>query len=974
MKLRVRLLPPWRFFAMAWLAGTILLSASCGGGSAGGGVTGGSGAPPPPDIPSLTAISPTSATAQSSAVGLTLQGSNFENGAVVQWNGTAIPTSWVSSNLMTAAIPASDITSAGSAKVTVANLSANGGISNAQTFTITSSLASTTWVTALTGITAPQDVVWDAAHGVLYASIGSADTDAPNTIVAINPVAGTTVKAIAAGNNPDLLSISSDSSYLWAGLDGDGAVQRFVLPGLTKDISIPLPSGPNNVPQQAVSLEAAPVNPHTVAVVSGHWFYSPVGEGVYVFDDATQRPTSIPGWGPMGGGPMIDWIQWGANDSTIYGNQYTTGDAGGVATLSVNSSGVSFSSYNGGQIGPGFSRFESATGLLYDIGSYYFGWTFNPLDGSLVGRFALPELGSEACTTDSALDRYYCVEPHILGGDVFLFELWVFDLHSYVLLDRVYFGTSAGLPLTSVTGQPTHLVRWGNAGLALTTITAPYLGNGGLFLIDGAAVNPAAAPDGSIGVPTRSYPWVSSLTPQSATKGSGDVTVTINGNHFTQDSSACLNCNYLQFQFLPTNYVNSQQLSITIPASSLAASGTLGINVFDSGTNLFSTDSLSFTVTTPSTGSTKVTPINLTGYSMAWDSHGGLLYVGTAFDDGAYPNSIVAVDPEAGAIVNTQGVSPDPDLLSVSANGQYLYAAFAGATTMTQLQLPGLGSPLTWTLRNSSSSEVYFAGDMRAAPMSPHTTAVDLFDTESSPEELGGVVIYDDNAVRPNFVNGWGPGPAPPTIYDTLAWSSSDQILTAACTILGCLSNTPESPLYQFQVTQSGAAFVAAGTPTFTLSRIHSDFGTGLIYSEDGTVADPNTLQVVGNYNAAGLIAPDSSLNRMFILGQTAAQANTHNFTIDSFDEKAYTPVSSITIENIAGSPIEFVRYGNSGLAVLTINAGSGSQGMLYLIQDTTFVSDATSADYPLLRPKELVAQRWKRISKADILKMTQAK
>ena len=90
MKPRIGLLRLWHSLATASLAGTILLSASCGGGNAGGGGTGGGGAPPP-DIPSLTAISPPSATAQSSAVGLTLQGSNFGNDAIVQWNGATIP-------------------------------------------------------------------------------------------------------------------------------------------------------------------------------------------------------------------------------------------------------------------------------------------------------------------------------------------------------------------------------------------------------------------------------------------------------------------------------------------------------------------------------------------------------------------------------------------------------------------------------------------------------------------------------------------------------------------------------------------------------------------------------------------------------------------------------------------------------------------------------------------------------------------
>ncbi len=348
---------------------------------------------------------------------------------------------------------------------------------------------------------------------------------------------------------------------------------------------------------------------------------------------------------------------------------------------------------------------------------------------------------------------------------------------------------------------------------------------------------------------------------------------------------------------------------------------------------------------------------------MAWDASSGLLYVGTAEFDGAYPNSIVAIDGKTGSIVKTQIVGSNPDLLSVSANGQYLYAAYAGATDMTQLQLPGLGSPLTWALNNPGSSAVYWAGDLRAAPQSPHTTAVTLFNLRSTPVETGGVVVYDDNVKRLNFVPGWG---GSQNVYDTLAWGASDQILTGAPTT---------GPLSEFQVSQSGAALLATGTASFNKGELHSDFGTGLIYSDDGKVADPRTQAIVGSYNASGLVAPDSSLNRVFILGQTQAQTNTNNFTIVSFDEKAYTVVSSITLQNLLGSPIELVRWGNSGLAVLTMNqGGGGSQGMLYLVQDTTFVSNAQKAVSSLSGPQELVQQHWERISKADIVKMVQAR
>jgi hypothetical protein len=100
-------------------------------------------------------------------------------------------------------------------------------------------------------------------------------------------------------------------------------------------------------------------------------------------------------------------------------------------------------------------------------------------------------------------------------------------------------------------------------------------------------------------------------------------------------------------------------------------------------------------------------------------------------------------------------------------------------------------------------------------------------------------------------------------------------------------------------------------------------------------------------------------LDRVFILGQTAAQANTSNYTIESFDEKAYNPVSSITLNNLMGSPIQLVRWGTAGLAVLTFrDPNNNMPGMLYLIQDTTFVSSSRADVSELSKPHELVKQR----------------
>jgi IPT/TIG domain len=71
--------------------------------------------------PTLTLISPSTATSGSPAFILNLTGTNFNAASQVQWNGSARPTTFISAAQLTAAIPASDIVAPGVAQVTVFN-------------------------------------------------------------------------------------------------------------------------------------------------------------------------------------------------------------------------------------------------------------------------------------------------------------------------------------------------------------------------------------------------------------------------------------------------------------------------------------------------------------------------------------------------------------------------------------------------------------------------------------------------------------------------------------------------------------------------------------------------------------------------------------------------------------------------------------------------------------------------------------
>jgi hypothetical protein len=74
-----------------------------------------------PATPSVTSLSPSSATAGAAGLSLTVNGNDFSSNAVVVWDGSPLTTSFVNSKQLTAAISATQIAQPDTAVVYVYN-------------------------------------------------------------------------------------------------------------------------------------------------------------------------------------------------------------------------------------------------------------------------------------------------------------------------------------------------------------------------------------------------------------------------------------------------------------------------------------------------------------------------------------------------------------------------------------------------------------------------------------------------------------------------------------------------------------------------------------------------------------------------------------------------------------------------------------------------------------------------------------
>ena len=86
--------------------------------------------------PTLTALSKTSVVAPGAAFTLTVTGTKFVTTSKIVWKGVALATKFISGTSLSAAIPATDLASAGTVAVTVDNPAPAGGVTLAKTFTI----------------------------------------------------------------------------------------------------------------------------------------------------------------------------------------------------------------------------------------------------------------------------------------------------------------------------------------------------------------------------------------------------------------------------------------------------------------------------------------------------------------------------------------------------------------------------------------------------------------------------------------------------------------------------------------------------------------------------------------------------------------------------------------------------------------------------------------------------------------------
>ncbi|MGE5624945.1 MAG: IPT/TIG domain-containing protein [Bacillota bacterium] len=438
-------------------------------------------------VPVVSGFSPDHVDAGGADFTLKVLGSEFVPGATVQWNGNALTTTYVSGSELDAQVPAADIAAPQTVAVSAINPHPNQGPGSSLSYAVGYQFTTLTQ-------TAKHEV-WDPVNQVIYLSVPSTAPAGqhPGSILVLDPSTASVVNDMSVSGDPNVLALSGDSSYLYAGLDtlSPPVVQRFTLPGIAPDISFSLGSAsfPFSGNYSALDIQVAPGAPHTVAVsrgLLGSGSIESVG-GVTIFDDGTPRPAHANGVddaNPLFG--FYDSLQWGADDTALY--SVNTEDSGwDFYVVSVSPTGAALTQDYPG-VGDGYStsiHYDASTDLVYtdlgvvidphtgtDIGS------FVPTDGCKNSFGGFATLGV-VVSVDSANNKLFmaCIQPQSYTNILYVES---FDLTTHAHINTI--------TLPAFDGYPRRLIRWGANGLAIL-MGPDFMTPEGLILVHGQFVN-----------------------------------------------------------------------------------------------------------------------------------------------------------------------------------------------------------------------------------------------------------------------------------------------------------------------------------------------------------------------------------------------------------------------------------------------------------------------------------------------------
>jgi uncharacterized repeat protein (TIGR01451 family) len=869
----------------------VIFSIACGGGAVGSP----SPAPASNPAPSIGSLTPANTIVGNVGLGMTVSGSGFISSSIVKWNGSDRATTFVSSTQLTAAITQADIASAGTAQVTVTNPAPGGGVSIAAAFVINNPSAVVTSLApsiATLGGSAFTLVV-NGSGFVPLSTVRWNGTDHATTFVGGTQLTAAITQADLGSAGTAQVTVNNPapgggtSSAATFAINNPSPVVTGVSPSIitTSNAGTVLSiTGAGFLPSTAITWNGSN---RTTTFVSGTQLQTTILASDVGSVGAAQIGAVNPAPGGGAASAISVPIQYGSPSMTSLSPSAAT-FGGSAFTLVVNGSGfvpASIVRWNGADR---VTTFVGSTTIKAAIGAAEIAAVgaanvsvYTPAPGGGTASTLTFSISAAPVPTVSTV---FPSSSYVGAGDT---AITVFGT-GFVVASTIQWN-GADLTTSFISGTQVRatvpsadLVSVGSNSIKVNNPSGGGLSNSISFSV---LPNPT--------------PTISVISPNSAPIGSANLTLTVNGSGFTNTS--VVRWTGLSTTDLPTQYVNGSRLTATVPNTALQTFGTFSVNVFTPAPGGGSSSSLPFS-----------TYLSIPNKDLVYNPVDALLYISVPSSAGAtLGNSVVSVDPATGVIGTPIWVGSEPGKLALSDDGTALWVALDGASSVRKVSLTlHAATNVQFYLRGDSHTGLGSVTDLAVLPGSPNSVAVAY---------SGVVSVWDGTVKRTNTGGG---------LYSNgyLAFGTSASKLYAA-----------GSNYAIYTVDGTG---IASTSSTATSSYTNAlRFDSGRVYLTSGAVLDANTGTLVGTFASSGPVAPDSTVNRAFVLNGSGGFGSYDRIT--AFDIGTFVSTGTTAVAGISSSitPTALVRWGQDGLAFRT-------DSQLFIIR-SSLVRDlsATKAD-----------------------------
>ena len=551
-------------------------------------------------VPALTSISPNSAATGSPGIMLTLTGANFVPGAIVQWNGNNRVTTFRDGAQLTAQIPNTDLTTAGTATVGVVNPAPGGGQSNTLNFTI----ASPSPIPRITTIS--PDAIQAGSAGFILTVNGSGFANSSVVRFNGNPLPttfGSANQLTAQVSASDIVNSGPASITVFNPPPGGGTSNAAIL-----SVSVP----PNPVPAITTLNPSAVTSgggPFTLTVTGSNF----VQNSVVRFNGQDRQTSFISSTELRATILASDILNGGSATITVF-NPTPAGGVSNPLTLTINFAPPTITQLSPISAVAGGPAFQlTVFGTNFAPGSVA-RWNGQDRVTQFIGvtELAIQVPAADIANVGSATISVFSPPP---GGG--LSNEVTFNINQAARpVPRITTinpnNASAGGAdfMLTVNGQnfvSDSVVRWNgsprpttfaNSTMLTAQIPAADIASAGTANVT-AFTPPAGGGESNaavftINAPTNPVPTITSLNPAAVGAGGQAFTLTVNGTGFVPGSVVQVNGENRQ-----TTVVSATQLTAQITAEDIAVSGSVAIRVFNPAPGGGTSNQVEFTVINP---------------------------------------------------------------------------------------------------------------------------------------------------------------------------------------------------------------------------------------------------------------------------------------------------------------------------------------------------------------------------------------